>query len=387
MTAAPASTAPLDGILVADFSRVLAGPLASMTLADLGARVVKVERPGTGDDTRAWGPPWSPHAATYFEGVNRNKESVALDLKDPADLDRAKRLAQRADVVIENFLPGTLDRVGLGYDDVARENPGVVYVSITGFGSTGGAQLPGYDFVVQAIGGLMHITGAPDGDPMKVGVAVVDVLTGKDAVIGVLAALRRREATGEGSRIEVSLLSSLQGALANQASAHLGAGASPTRMGNMHPSIAPYELLQCADGPFAIACGNDAQFRKLTEALGIPDVAQDERFRTNADRVAHRPALRDALETALAAATAAEWQERLTAIGVPAGQAGDIASGLEYAERFGLEPTIEVHAADGASHGRQVRHPVLWDPPFEAPRRAAPALDEQGDAIRSWLDR
>lgn len=161
MTVAPASTAPLDGILVADFSRVLAGPLASMTLADLGARVVKVERPGTGDDTRAWGPPWSPHAATYFEGVNRNKESVALDLKDPADLDRAKRLAQRADVVIENFLPGTLDRVGLGYDDVARENPGVVYVSITGFGSTGGAQLPGYDFVVQAIGGLMHITARP----------------------------------------------------------------------------------------------------------------------------------------------------------------------------------------------------------------------------------
>ncbi|MBF0816073.1 CoA transferase [Microbacterium paludicola] len=386
MTAAPASTAPLDGILVADFSRVLAGPLASMTLADLGARVVKVERPGTGDDTRAWGPPWSPHAATYFEGVNRNKESVALDLKDPADLDRAKRLAQRADVVIENFLPGTLDRVGLGYDDVARENPGVVYVSITGFGSAGGAQLPGYDFVVQAIGGLMHITGAPDGDPMKVGVAVVDVLTGKDAVIGVLAALRRREATGEGSRIEVSLLSSLQGALANQAAAHLGAGASPTRMGNMHPSIAPYELLQCADGPLAIACGNDAQFRKLTEALGIPGAAQDERFRTNADRVAHRPALRDALETALAAATAAEWQERLTAIGVPAGQASDIASGLEFAERLGLEPTIEVHGADGASHGRQVRHPVLWDPPFEAPRRAAPALDEQGDAIRSWLD-
>ncbi|MFL0411043.1 CaiB/BaiF CoA transferase family protein [Microbacterium paludicola] len=386
MTVAPASTAPLDGILVADFSRVLAGPLASMTLADLGARVVKVERPGTGDDTRAWGPPWSPHAATYFEGVNRNKESVALDLKDPADLDRAKRLAQRADVVIENFLPGTLDRVGLGYDDVARENPGVVYVSITGFGSAGGAQLPGYDFVVQAIGGLMHITGAPDGDPMKVGVAVVDVLTGKDAVIGVLAALRRREATGEGSRIEVSLLSSLQGALANQAAAHLGAGASPTRMGNMHPSIAPYELLQCADGPLAIACGNDAQFRKLTEALGIPGAAQDERFRTNADRVAHRPALRDALETALAAATAAEWQERLTAIGVPAGQASDIASGLEFAERLGLEPTIEVHGADGASHGRQVRHPVLWDPPFEAPRRAAPALDEQGDAIRSWLD-
>ncbi|WP_203137206.1 CaiB/BaiF CoA transferase family protein [Microbacterium sp. JZ31] len=387
--------APLDGILVADFSRVLAGPLATMTLADLGARVVKVERPGAGDDTRAWGPPWSTRAAdpegdaqsaTYFEGVNRNKESVALDLKDPADLTRARRLAALADVVIENFLPGTLERIGLGYDDVARENPGVIYVSITGFGSAGGAQIPGYDFIVQAIGGLMHITGAPDGDPMKVGVALVDVLTGKDAVIGVLAALRRREATGEGSRIEVSLLSSLQGALANQAAAHLGAGVSPTRMGNMHPSIAPYELLQCADGPLAIACGNDAQFGKLTAALGIPDLAQDGRFRTNADRVAHRPALRDALEAALAAASAADWQERLTAVGVPAGQAGDIADGLAYASRLGLEPTIEVTAADGSSRGRQVRHPVLWEPPFEPPRRAAPALDEHGDAIRSWLD-
>jgi crotonobetainyl-CoA:carnitine CoA-transferase CaiB-like acyl-CoA transferase len=380
------TAAPLDGIVVADFSRVLAGPLASMTLADLGARVVKVERPGDGDDTRSWGPPWSAHGATYFEGVNRNKESVALDLKDPADLERATRLVARADVVVENFLPGTLDRMGLGYDDVARGNPGVIYASITGFGSAGGARLPGYDFVVQAIGGLMHITGDPDGDPMKVGVALVDVLTGKDAVIGILAALRRREATGEGSRIEVSLLSSLQGALANQAAAHLGAGAAPARMGNMHPSIAPYELLRCADGPLAIACGNDAQFGRLAAELGVPALARDERFRTNADRVAHRAALREALEAALASAPASEWQERLTAAGVPAGQAGDIASGLAFAERVGLEPTIEVRGADGASHGRQVRHPVRWQPAFDAPRRAAPALDEHGDAIRSWLD-
>ncbi|MER7798608.1 CoA transferase [Microbacterium sp. NPDC096154] len=384
--ASPSAAAPLEGILVADFSRVLAGPLATMTLADLGARVVKVERPEAGDDTRAWGPPWSPHAATYFEGVNRNKESVALDLKDAADRERARRLAIRADVVIENFLPGTLERVGLGYDDVARQNPGVVYVSITGFGSAGGARLPGYDFVVQALGGLMHITGEADGDPMKVGVALVDVLTGKDAVIGVLAALRRRAQTGAGSRIEVSLLSSLQGALANQAAAHLGAGASPTRMGNMHPSIAPYELLRCADGPLAIACGNDGQFAKLAAAVGVPELAQDERFRTNTQRVANRPALREALEAALAAAPAAEWQERLNGVGVPAGQAGDIAEGLAFAERIGLEPTIEVMGADGASHGRQVRHPVLWQPPFEPPRRAAPALDEHGDDVRAWLD-
>ena len=385
-TSQPSAPAPLEGVLVADFSRVLAGPLATMTLADLGARVIKVERPGAGDDTRAWGPPYSPHAATYFEGVNRNKESVALDLKDPADVHRARRLAARADVVIENFLPGTLDRLGIGYDDVARDNPGVIYVSVTGFGSAGGARMPGYDFVVQALGGLMHITGEPDGDPMKVGVALVDVLTGKDAVIGVLAALRRREHTGLGSRIEVSLLSSLQGALANQASAYLGAGVSPTRLGNVHPSIAPYELLRCADGPLAIAAGNDAQFAKLVQTLGIPELAQDDRFRTNSDRVAHRAEMRDALEAALATATAAEWQERLTAAGVPAGQAGDIADGLAFAERIGLEPTIEVVDDAGVSHGRQVRHPVLWHPAFEPPRRAAPALDEHGDDVRAWLD-
>ncbi len=385
-------TAPLEGVLVADFSRVLAGPLASMTLADLGARVIKVERPGTGDDTRAWGPPWSTHApsdapsATYFEGVNRNKESVALDLKDAADVDRARRLAARADVVIENFLPGTMDGLGLGYDEVAAGNPGVIYVSVTGFGSASGAALPGYDFVVQAIGGLMHITGEPDGEPMKVGVALVDVLTGKDAVIGVLAALRRRERTGEGSRIEVSLLTSLQGALANQAAAYLGAGVSPMRMGNAHPSIAPYELLDCADGPLAVACGNDAQFARLTAVLGIPELAQDERFRTNPDRVAHRPALRGRLEAALAGAPAAHWQERLAAAGVAAGQAGDIAEGLAFAERLGLDPTIEVVGSDGAPRGRQVRHPVLWHPAFEPPRRAAPGLDEDGEALRAWLD-
>lgn len=380
------TSAPLEGILVADFSRVLAGPLATMTLADLGARVIKVERPGTGDDTRAWGPPYSEHAATYFEGVNRNKESVALDLKDEGDLERARRLAARADVVIENFLPGTMDRMGLGYDDVSGINPSIVYASITGFGSAGGARLAGYDFVVQALGGLMHITGEPDGDPMKAGVAVVDVLTGKDATIGILAALRRRERDGSGARLEISLLSSLQGALANQASAHLGAGASPARLGNVHPSIAPYELLRCADGPLAVACGNDRQFAKLAVAIGAPQLADDDRFRTNALRVAHRGELREELEGALAGETAAHWQATLSAAGVPAGQAGDIADGIAYAEQLGLDPTIEVTGADGVSHGRQVRHPVQWQPRFEPPATASPRLDEHGDDVRAWLD-
>lgn len=195
---------PLDGLVVADFSRVLAGPLATMTLADLGARVIKIEQPVRGDDTRAWGPPWSAHGSTYFESVNRGKQSIALDLKEPTDLETARRIATRADVVIENFAPGTMDRLGLGHDAIAAANPGSIYCSISGFGSGDGRDLLGYDFIVQAVGGLMSITGATDGEPTKAGVALVDVLTGKDAVIGILAAVVARARTGRGERIEVS---------------------------------------------------------------------------------------------------------------------------------------------------------------------------------------
>ncbi|HEU4808932.1 MAG TPA: CoA transferase, partial [Homoserinimonas sp.] len=215
---------PLEGIVVADFSRVLAGPLATMTLADLGARVIKVERPGAGDDTRSWGPPFSATGSTYFEGVNRNKESIALDLRDEADFATAKALAARADVLVENFMPGVMARLGLDYDSLAVENPGIIYASITGFGSEAGAELPGYDFIVQALGGLMSITGGQEGEPTKVGVALVDVLTSKDATTGILAALHARNTHGRGAHIEVNLLSSLQAALANQAQAYLGAG-------------------------------------------------------------------------------------------------------------------------------------------------------------------
>ncbi|MGO3089755.1 MAG: CaiB/BaiF CoA transferase family protein, partial [Galactobacter sp.] len=281
--------APLGGIVVADFSRVLAGPLATQTLADLGARVIKVERPGTGDDTRSWGPPYSENGtATYFESVNRNKESIALDLSDPDDLATARALALRADVLVENFKVGTLEGLGLGHADLATENPGLITASISGFGSSGGAAIPGYDFVVQAVGGLMHITGAADGEPMKAGVALVDVLTAKDATIGILAALRRREITGHGAHLELNLLSSLQGALVNQAQAYLGAGAEPGRLGNVHPSISPYQSLRCADAPLAVACGNDGQFARLCSELGLPDLAADERFSSNPARVQHR---------------------------------------------------------------------------------------------------
>jgi len=376
---------PLEGILVADFSRVLAGPLATMTLADLGARVIKVERPGSGDDTRSWGPPFSATGSTYFESVNRNKESLCLDLSDAADRALARELTLRADVVVENFKPGAMARSGLGYEELSAENPSLVYASISGFGSAGGAGLPGYDFVVQAVGGLMSITGSPDGEGMKAGVALVDVLTAKDAIIGILAALQARRVHGRGARLEVNLLSSLQGALANQVQAFLGAGTVPERLGNVHPSIAPYQLLRCADGPLAVACGNDTQFAALCAVLGLPGLAAEPRFAGNPQRVQHRAELVAVLEKALSAAPAEHWQELLTAAGVPAGRVAGIDEGLEFAESLGLAPTIEVHDSSGAAVGRQVRHPVSWTPPLAPRTQAPPSLGEHDSSLRAWL--
>ncbi len=374
-------TAPLDGVLVADFSRVLAGPLATSMLADLGAEVVKVERPGAGDDTRHWGPPWTESSSSYFECANRSKESVELDLKDPADLALARELARRADVLVENHRSGALDRLGLGYDAVSADNPGIVYCSITGFGSDAGAALPGYDFLVQAVGGLMSITGEAGGEPTKVGVALVDVLTGKDAVIGVLAALAERSRSGRGQRVEVNLLSSLLGSLVNQAGAYLATGVAPGRMGNGHPSIAPYETLRCRDGLLAVACGNDGQFRRLVSALGRPELADDPRFATNAARVGHRPELVAALEASLAPAGTATWATALAEAGVPAGRVGDIGSAFALAESLGLRPTLDV----GAGHPPQVRHPVTYSRSAVRPPTAPPRLGEHNDRIRDWL--
>jgi formyl-CoA transferase len=373
--------APLEGILVADFSRVLAGPLATSLLADLGADVVKVERPRLGDDTRHWGPPFTAHSSTYFASVNRSKRSVELDLKDPADLELARELVGRADVLVENHRAGAMTRLGLGYPEVSAGNPGLVYCSITGFGSGAGADLPGYDFLVQAVGGLMSVTGPVDGEPTKAGVALVDVLTGKDAVIGVLAALHERDHTGRGQHLEVTLLTSLLGSLVNQASAYLGTGQSPGRMGNQHPSIAPYETLHCKDGIIAVACGNDGQFRRLAEALGSPGLADDPAFATNPARVSHRRALVAALEEALAEDTASSWSSRLSAAGVPAGEVGDIASAIALADRLGLSPTVDV----GAGTPAQVRHPVAYSRSAIRPPQPPPALGQHNDEIRAWL--
>jgi crotonobetainyl-CoA:carnitine CoA-transferase CaiB-like acyl-CoA transferase len=374
-------TMPLEGVVVADFSRVLAGPLASVMLADLGATVIKVERPGSGDDTRAWGPPWTENSSSYFECANRSKKSVLLDLADPDDLQLAHTLADRADVLVENFKTGTLARRGLDYDSVRVTNPGIVYCSVTGFGSRGGADLVGYDFLVQAMGGLMSITGEADGEPLKAGVALVDVLTAKDATIGILAALQARARTGQGQRVEVNLLSSLLGSLANQASAYLATGQVPRRMGNRHPSIAPYETLQCKDGMLAVACGNDAQFRKLAAVLREPELADDMRFATNAGRVANRASLVSALEACLAQDSVDAWTRRLTAAGIAAGKVGDIADGIELADQIGLRPIASV----GTCAAPQVRHPITYSATPVESYRPPPRLGEHDDEVRRWL--
>jgi crotonobetainyl-CoA:carnitine CoA-transferase CaiB-like acyl-CoA transferase len=376
--AAPA----LDGILVADLSRVLAGPLCTMSLGDLGADVVKVERPDGGDDTRAWGPPFVDEGSTYYLGLNRNKRSVTLDLKDPADLELARRLAARADVVVESFRPGTIDRLGLGYDDIAPVNAGVVYCSISAFGiGERAAALPGYDLLLQAMSGLMSVTGEEDGRPLKVGAALIDMICGLSAANAVLAALHARHATGAGQRVHVSLMDSALAALLNQASGFLNAGVVPGRMGNRHPSITPYETYRAADGDFAVACGNDTLFRRLCGAIGRDDLPGDDRFAGNEARLEHRDALTAELEAAFATAPAEEWVARLGAAGVPAGPINDIGAAFAFAEELGLEPAVEV---DGV---RTVRSPMSLSATPVSVRRRPPRLGEHDAEIRAWLER
>jgi crotonobetainyl-CoA:carnitine CoA-transferase CaiB-like acyl-CoA transferase len=374
------SSAPLAGIKVADFSRVLAGPFATMMLADFGADVIKVESPA-GDDTRAWVPPVDEHGAgTYFSSVNRNKRSVVCDLRTEEGLARARDVALTADVVVENFRPGVMQRFGLDYETLRAERPDVIYCSITGFGSKGGAHLPGYDLLVQAVGGLMSVTGSPESEPSKVGVALVDVVTGQNAVVGILAALRSRDQTGRGQQVEVNLLSSLLAGLVNQASSTLATGESPQRMGNAHPSIAPYETLRTADGPLALAVGTDKQFAALTRVLGVPGLSEDSRFRGNENRVAHRIELKTLLEEQLRKKPAVEWSGLLSEAGVPAGKVNSIVEAIQLAAGLGLEPVVEI--ADGSSPrtSRQVANPIRLSETPATYRRLPPLLGEHSGA-------
>ncbi|MFF2271956.1 CaiB/BaiF CoA transferase family protein [Agromyces sp. NPDC058136] len=364
----------LEGLRVADFSRVLAGPYATMMLADYGADVIKIEPPA-GDDTRHWKPPVDANGtATYFGSVNRNKRSVALDLASEAGRAEARRLVATADVVIENFRPGVMGRFGLDYSAVRAANPGIVYCSITGFGAGEGAALAGYDLLVQAVGGLMSITGEPEGEPSKAGVALVDVLCAQNALAGILLALRDRDRTGQGAHVEINLMQSLLSALTNQAASTLVTGSAPRRLGNQHPSIAPYAVFPAADRDLVIAVGNDKQFRALTAALGIPALADDERYATNEARVAHRDHLRAEIEGALARDRAAAWAERFSAAGVPAGLVNDVAEALAFAESLGLEPVAEV---DGS---RTVANPIRLSSARAEYLTPPPRLDEHAGA-------
>jgi crotonobetainyl-CoA:carnitine CoA-transferase CaiB-like acyl-CoA transferase len=371
-------TGALAGVRIADFGRVLAAPYATMLLADLGAEVVKVERPGVGDETRSWGPPWAAGESTYFLAVNRNKDSRALDLGTEEGRAAARELVAGCDVVVENFRPGTMDRLGLGYDELTADRSDLVYCSVTGFGPHAGADLAGFDLVVQAVGGLMSVTGSHESGPTKVGVALVDVVTGLHAALGILAALRHRDRTGEGQRVEVNLLSSLLSALTNQASAYLGTGAPPRPMGNRHPSIAPYELLRTADRPLAVAAANDGLFARLAGRLGRPDLVEDPRFARNADRVAHREELVAELESVLLTGPADRWFAELSEAGVPCGPINDVGEAFALADRLGLAPVVETPVPAPAGEPdrsvRTVRHPISLSATPAAYRCAPPHL-------------
>jgi crotonobetainyl-CoA:carnitine CoA-transferase CaiB-like acyl-CoA transferase len=390
MSAAPDSTTnhppgrrgPLDGILVADLSRVLAGPYCSMLLADMGATVIKVESPA-GDDTRTWAPPEKDGISTYYLSINRNKRSIVLDLKNADDLAVAKSLLRRADIALENFKPGGIDRLGLGYDDVKDDNPGLIYLSISGFGTAEGASLPGYDLVAQAVSGLMSLTGEPDGPALRAGISVFDVMTGLHGLIGVLAALNQRRETGLGQHIEVNLLSSAMSGLVNQTAAFTAGGVVPRRMGNAHPSVYPYQTMPTKDRDVIITAANDRQFAALCEVIGIPEMAADERFARNADRTANRDQLHPMLVEALSKWSADDLFIALNAAGVPCGPINSIGEGVELAERLGLAPRVTL--GEGDREVDLVRNPISFSGSDVAYRLPPPELGEHSDEIRNWL--
>jgi crotonobetainyl-CoA:carnitine CoA-transferase CaiB-like acyl-CoA transferase len=375
----------LSGYRVLDCSIAMAGPFAAQRLGDLGADVIKVE-PTAGEWQRfaAAGGATGNEINVSFLSLNRNKRSVALDLKDDDDRAAARELARRADVLVENFKPGGLARFGLDYDSVSADNPGVVYASISGFGSgPGGRDLPGYDLMVQAISGLMSLTGDPDGPAYRAGISVFDVMAGLHASIGVLAALHERGATGRGQHVEVNLLSSALSGLVNQSSAFVAGGVVPSRMGNSHPSLFPYEPLPCSDGDLIVTAGNNGQFRRLVEVLGVPELADDPRFARNEDRTAHRDELRPLLVERLSTRTTMEWFRDITAAGVPCGPINTVDQGVAFAESVGLEPVVLVGEGEAAVPG--VRHPIRLSRTPADYQRPPPSLDEHGDDIRRWL--
>jgi crotonobetainyl-CoA:carnitine CoA-transferase CaiB-like acyl-CoA transferase len=373
---------PLAGLVVADLSRVLAGPYCSMLLGDMGATVIKVEGPG-GDDTRTWMPPVKDGVSTYYLSIGRNKRSVVLDFRDADDRALAGELLRLADVAIENFKPGSLQKFGLDYETAAKRNSRLIYLSITGFGTGEGAWLPGYDLMVQAVSGLMSLTGDPDGPAFRAGISVFDVMAGLHGLIGVLAALHQRHETGCGQHVEVNLLSSAMSGLVNQTAAYTAGGVVPMRMGNAHPSLFPYETMPTADRDMIITAGNDRQFRALCEVLGIPEVPDDPQFASNADRTRNRGPLRAVLVAELEKWKADDLFVALNKAGVPCGPINTIGEGVELAESLGLAPRVELGTGDRAVS--LVRNPIGFGDAELTYDLPPPELGEHSDAIKAWL--
>lgn len=368
---------PLEGLRVLDLSRVLAGPYATMVLADLGADVVKVEHPERGDDTRHWGPPFAGGESAYFLAINRNKRSIGVDLKTGEGVGRIRRLAAEADVVIENWKRGALEKMGLGYETLAEENPDLVYCSITGFGPGPDEDRPGYDFLVQARAGIMGITGfpEPEGQPTKVGVAIADIVCGLHAATAILAALRRRSETGEGARLEVPLFESTLSWLANRGQEFLISGEDKGRLGNGHPTIVPYQTFDAGDKQIAVAVGNDAQFERLCGAIGRPDLAADARYATNPDRVANREGLVSSLQETFSRRPADEWVEKVRGAGVPCGPVNALADVFEDGHVLGSGILGEIeHPVAGDL--KMLLSPVLVDGERPPVHRPPPTLGE-----------
>ncbi len=378
------TTGPLAGLVVADFSRVLAGPYATMMLADLGATVIKVESP-EGDDTRHWTPPSRDGVSTYYLSVNRNKESVVLDLSDPADLDTAYAIIDRADVFVENFKVGGLAKFGLDAASVAARWPQLIHASITGFGLDGGADMPGYDLLVQAMSGMMHTTGSQDGPPQRAGVAIFDVVTGMHATIGVLAALHERAVSGKGQHIVLDLLSSAQSSLVNQTTGYAACGNEPMRMGNEHPSLFPYGPFRAADRDIVICCGNNNQFTRLATEVGAAWAVVDPRFSTVHERNLHRDELRTILEGGLASRSAEEWFDVLQAVKVPCAPILSVGEGVQFAQGLGLDTVVQVGDGDGAVP--LIRNPISFARTGVTYRKAPPALGADREDVMEWIRR
>jgi crotonobetainyl-CoA:carnitine CoA-transferase CaiB-like acyl-CoA transferase len=379
--AAPSGGA-LSGLVVADFSRVLAGPFATQSLSDMGATVIKVESPD-GDETRSWLPPERDGVSTYYLGINRNKRSITLNFGDAEDRSIALEIAARADIFVENFKPGGLRKFGLDYESVKAINPKIIYASISGFGEEGGAKLPGYDLTVQATSGLMSLTGDANGATYRSGVSVFDIMTGMQATVGILAALHHRENTGEGQRISVNLLSTALAAMANHSSTYLAAGQVPSRMGNAHPSLFPYEPLPAKDGDIIIVAANNGQFASLCKTLGAPELLEDSRFATVELRNRNRDDLRPLLVEALSKKTKQEWFLELSAAGVACGPINSIEDGFKLAEELGLRPVVEV--GEGTSAVPVVRSPITFSATPAQYYAKPPTLGEHGELIREWL--